>query len=134
MKKICPRCELNWIDDADEMCEICRKEITPPTTQIHKIKPTVYFNETFTFKSGEYLYNGKIGFRAYNSRGEHVGIVFMTDDKRVKSYGYCELHFFPEYYNRYGEWHRLKSHGYRIAWATLYNYLKSHMEYSCFID
>ena len=133
MKK-CPICELNWIDDNEEMCSLCQQKAVPTQTQVHKPKPNVHFNEIFTFKSGDYVYDDKRGFKAYNSKGEHVGIVFMTDDKRVKAYGYCELHFFPNYYNSYGVWHRIKSHGSRIAWGFLCDYLKTHEEYSCYID
>lgn len=134
MKK-CPRCEINWIEnDAYELCEICQKEIMSIAPQLNKSKSNAYFNEYFTFKSGNYDYGGKHGFKAYNSKGEHVGIVFMTDDKRVTSYGYCELHFFPQYYNNYGEWHRIISHGNRISWSFLCEQLKIKNEHCCFID
>ena len=133
MKK-CPKCEVNWIDDSEEMCSLCQKEMAPKQAQIHNPKPNVHFNEVFTFKSGDYGYDGKWGFKAYNSKGEHVGIVFMTDDDRTPAYKHCELRFFPEYYSRYGKWHRIISHGNRLAWAHLCEILKIRNEYSCFID
>lgn len=133
MKK-CPKCELNFINDAERMCDMCRRSMIPVQTQIHKEYLKVYFNETFTFKCGVYWYNGKQGYKAYNSKGEHVGIVFMTDDRRTVAYGYCELHFFPKYYKRYGEWYRIRSNGSRILWSFLSDYLKTHKEYQCFID
>ena len=134
MKK-CPRCEINWIqNDADELCEICRQELSLAPTQIHIPKPNVYFNEWFTFKRGNYVYDNKSGFKAYNEKGEHVGVVFMTNDPRTPAYRHCELHCFPQYYDRYGEWHRITSYGNRIAWAALCNYLENHAEYKCFID
>lgn len=133
MKK-CPKCKVNWIKDDEAFCEICLRDMMPSQKQVHKIKPNAHFNETFIFKTGDYVYDGKYGFRAYNSKGEHVGIVFMTDDDRHPSYKHCELHFFPEYYSRYGVWHRITSHGDRILWEFLCNILKSRKEYSCYID
>ena len=132
MKK-CPKCEMNWIEDNEELCSVCLQEMKPVKAQIHETS-FAYFHETFTFKSESCRYDGKYGFEAYNSKGEHVGIVFMTDDKRIKAYGYCELHFFPQYRERYGEWHRIKSHGNRIAWDFLCNQLKFKNEYTCYID
>ena len=133
MKK-CPKCEVNWIKDDAELCEVCLQDMLPPEIQSHQTKPYVHFNEYFTFKSGVYMYDGKRGFRAYNSKGEQVGIVFMTDDERTPAYKHCELHCFPKYHSRYGEWHRIKSHGNRILWEFLRNKLKTQNEYSCFID
>ena len=133
MKK-CPKCEVNWIKDDEELCAVCLKDMFPAKTQVHQIRPNVYFNELFIFKTGDYFYDGKHGFRAYNSQGEHVGIVFMTDDDRGPAYKHCELHCFPEYYSRYGEWHRITSHGNRISWEFLCNVLKTQKEYPCFID
>lgn len=133
MKK-CPRCETNWIlDDGEELCEICKRELSLPEKRSRQTKPNA-INDFFTFKSGNYTYKRKSGFMAYNSKGEHVGIVFMTDDKRTPAYGHCELLFFPEYHTRYGEWHRFTSNGERVSWAFLCNYLKTHREYLCFID
>lgn len=134
MKK-CPKCELQWIQDADEMCDVCREEmISSQKAQSKKPRPVTCFNESFTFMSGIYRCDGKVGYKAFNSKGEHVGIVFMTDDPRTPAYKHCELHFFPQYYNQYGEWHRITSHGKRILWKTVCDYLKTHENYECFVD
>ena len=83
-----------------------------------------YFQEEFTFTMQKAFYRGKIGFQAYNSKGENVGLVFMCDDKRTPAYEHCELCMYPAYYNQYGEWHRIQSHGGRIKWDKLCEILK----------
>lgn len=96
--------------------------------------PSVYFQEEFIF-TNELGYNrGKNGFQAYNSKGENVGIVFMSGDKRTPAYGHCELCMYKPYYNRYGEWHRIQSRGGRIKWDKLCDILKEKETHKVFID
>ena len=70
-----------------------------------------HFAETFKITNEKDYSWRKSGFKAYNSQGKCVGVIFMTDDKRVAAYGNCELCVYPEFKNRYGEWHRIRSHG-----------------------
>lgn len=91
-------------------------------------------NEDFTVTSAKGIYRGKSGFKAINSSQQNVGIIFMTDDKRGPAYGHCELCSFPNFQPKYGEWHRIKSHGKRIKWDDLYNYLQTHEKITIHID
>ena len=92
------------------------------------------FSENITFKKIKNIYRGKNGFLAFNSNNEEIGIVFMGDDKRSKSYGYCELCIFKNYKEKYGEWHRIKSNGLRIEWSTLCSILEEKGKYEIFVD
>ncbi|MBR1975033.1 MAG: hypothetical protein IKA20_04210 [Clostridia bacterium] len=137
--KLCPICQLNWIENDQNSCIICDKT---NTNNKHNgsiggggIKhPTAYFQEYFTFTNEKGYHRGKNGFQAFNSKGENIGIVFMTDVHKTPAYGHCELCMYPAYYNQYGEWHRITSHGGRIKWSKLCEILKSRTEYKVFID
>lgn len=92
------------------------------------------FAETFTFTNEPASIRGKSGYKAYNSYGKYIGIVYMTDDKRSPSFECAELCMLPNYYNVYGEWHRIKSHGGRIKWQVLCDRLSKNGKYECYID
>jgi hypothetical protein len=135
--KLCPKCELNYITDNEEVCNICLNEtygIKIPETQNHSKTANKYFNEEFTFTSVKKKYRGKVGFAAYNSANEEVGIVYMTDDKRSPSYECCELCMYEKYFNKYGEWHRFTSRGAKIKWYHLCEILNKCNSVKFFID
>lgn len=134
--KLCPKCELNYINDNDELCTVCKvpSKTLSGDSQMHKTRTSVYFNEDFTFVNEMYAYRGKIGYKAFNFDGDNVGIVFMTGDKRSPSFGHCELCIYPTYQSRYGEWHRFTSYGCRLQWEVLCNRLKTNSSYKCHID
>lgn len=89
--------------------------------------------EEFTFTSEERCGFGiKEGFRAYNNKGEDIGFVFMTNDKRTPSYGCAELRFYKEYKGRV--WLRFTSHGQKIKWIDLKNKILSLGQYRLYID
>ena len=98
------------------------------------MNPTVTFHEHFTFKNEIAECRGKIGFQAYNSAGENVGIVFMEDAKNTPAFEHCTLCMYPAYYNRYGEWHRIRSHGGRIKWNKMEELMETIGHYQLFID
>ena len=134
MKK-CPKCELNWIKDDEELCSVCKNEQSFSTISINTSKNySPFFQEYFTFKKPLNQLRGKTGYQAFNSKGQNVGIVFMTDIKTIPSYGYCELCMRPDFYNKYGEWHRIKSHGEKIKWSVLCDALNKQSEYKIFVD
>ena len=135
--KLCPICQLNWIEDTNTHCEVCENKNFAPKNNGGPggIKhPSAYFQEFFTFKNESGYHRGKRGFQAFNSNGENIGVVFMTDVHKTPAYGHCELCMYPAYYNRYGEWHRITSHGGRIKWSKLCEILKEKAEYKVFID
>lgn len=134
MKK-CPECDLNYIQDFEEMCNVCAEKLNGGCSiQNHKAKKAVTFAEEFIFENRHAMLRGKNGFKAYNHKGLNVGIVFMTDDDRSPAYECCELCFYPEYHNRYGEWHRFTSHGQKIKWEHMVQQLNRNGIYKCYID
>ena len=135
--KLCPKCNLNWIEDYKEFCTICansESSISNNGIGGGGKHPAAYFQEEFTFTNEKIFYRGKVGFKAYNSKGQNVGLVFMCDDKRTPAYEHCELCMYPAYYNQYGEWHRITSHSGRIKWSKLCEILKQNTKYKVFID
>ena len=133
--KLCPKCNLNWIEDNENYCSLCDETTLEKKGGGGNGKArTTYFQEEFTFTSQKAVYRGKSGFQAYNSKQENVGLVFMCDDKRTPACEHCELCMYPAYYNRYGEWHRITSHGGRIKWDKLCKILKKNLKYTVFID
>lgn len=99
-----------------------------------KMRKHFDFAETFTFTYEAASIRGKCGFKAYNSKGKNIGIVYMTDDKRSPAFGFAELCMLPNYYNTYGEWHRIKSHGGRVDWQVLCERLNKYGKCECYID
>lgn len=134
--KRCPKCELNFIADDAELCSYCKDLIVKDKVvkSSNKSKERKFYNETFTFTNEKAKLKGKYGYKAYNSQGKNVGIVYMTDKKGITSYGYCELCIDSNYQYHYGQWHRIFSNGCRIQWETLCAYLKIHSQYVCHID
>lgn len=146
--KLCPICEKNYIDKNSAMCPDCRKLLVGVQESRKYIPAENYgrgntvkmsstgskFGEWFTFVNEHATNRFKHGFKAYNSKGDYVGIVFMTDDKRSPAYGCIELSMFTNYYRRYGEWHRIKSNGGYVSWQLLCARLEKYGKYECFID
>ena len=93
-----------------------------------------HYAETFYIKNEPYKYRKKIGFRAYNSNGDLVGIVHMTNDIRTPAYEHCEFAIFPKYQLRYGEWHRITSYGARLPWKRLIKELHEKGVYEVYVD
>ena len=100
-------------------------------TKLHVRKPLC---ETFTFTDELTHHHKADAYKAYNSANENVGYVFMTDDQRTPAYGHCELHFYPDYQDRYQEWRRMTSNGERIKWETLCEKLKAEGRCEYFVD
>lgn len=134
--KLCPECELNFIDENADFCSVCKTAKQRNSSYPVKSRSSrfVNYDEDFTFTGETAYYKRKYGYKAYNSKGDNVGIVYMTDDKRSPSYEYCELCFYSEYKTRYGEWHRFFTNGCKLKWATLCSILKTNSEYVCHID
>ena len=130
----CPICDLNYITEEEEMCEACLNAQDVKKTLKYSRRTPYQFNETFIFKNEEMKFRGQQGFKAYNSEGKNVGIVFMTKNQNTPADGNCELCFFEEFQDRYGEWHRIMSHGRRIKWEFLCEHLKTDSEYVCYVD
>lgn len=102
--------------------------------QKNNTKRKLQYNEYFVIKNERKSYRNKTGFKAYNNSNEEIGIVFMCDDERTPAFQHCELCVYQEYVNKYGEWHRIKSHGARIKWQSLCEILNKQKSYKLFID
>ena len=90
-------------------------------------------SEEFRFTNERtYGYGIKNAYKAYNSRNEEVGFVFMTNDMRTPSYGYAELRFHTPYKGK--TWHRFKTNGKKMSWSLLCQYLNNFGEYKLYID
>lgn len=100
--------------------------------RIEKIVKPLRF-ERFIFENDKAFCHGFWGYKAYNQIGENVGIVFPTEE-RYASRGNCELAFYEEFYSSYGVWHRIKSLGKGIPFATVEQHLKTHGVYFCLVD
>lgn len=91
--KKCPKCGLNYITDNGELCTVCREGLAVKAAK--NLSERVY-DETFIFTNEPAKLEGEKGFKAYNSKGVSVGIVFMTKNPKISAYGHCELCFYPE--------------------------------------
>ena len=113
-------------------CEIHKRgiELLPDK---HGSKLRKNFAQNFTFENIKTVCRGICGYKAYDEKGENVGVVFPTG-KRYATHDYCELAFFERYWERYGVYHRIQSHGERIPYAAVDTYLMSHERYTCFVD
>lgn len=97
-----------------------------------------YYNELFTITNEEGYYRRKwneiLQFKAYNSRGEQIGVIRMNDDKQKPAYGKCEFHNYEKYRTQYGEWHIIRSHGQYIPFQKVYDILSKQSEYKIYVD
>lgn len=137
MKILCPKCNLNLIDDNANCCDDCNQTTTAQTPRnggVDGAKHPHQFNEVFTFTNELAELRGKIGYLAYNANGENVGVVFEDDNQHTTAFGYCTLCLYPAYHNRYGEWHRIRSHGGKIKWSKLCEILSCKDKCTYFID
>ncbi len=132
--KLCPQCNLNWIDDTALICPLCSTEISSQKTGGSGGGKKINYQEQFIFLNKKGFYRGKYGFLAYNSEGENIGIVYMCDDVDSPSYGHCELCNYKDYHNRYGQWHIIFSNGQRIQWTKLCEILENKAKHKVFID
>ena len=128
--KLCPKCNLNWIEDDEDCCLVCRRNVTI-RGGVGGRKP---INEYFIIINQRAFYRQRNGFQAYNSKGENVGIICMCFDKRTPAFECCELCFYEKYHNRYGEWNRIQSNGGRIKWSRLCELLENKDKIKIFVD
>ena len=92
------------------------------------------FGEYFTFTSEREIYKDKLGFKAYNSQGLNVGIVYACDDRRQSAFGCCELCIYEAWKTRYGQWHIITSHGAYINYNKFCEDIKVAGEIKLYVD
>lgn len=128
MKK-CPRCELNWIADDQDLCPICKRPVGP--TKI--IPPPSEYK--FVIKNSISTIDVDTGYDFYDLKGNKLGVVFATHDKKGgPAYGMCEMRFYPRYEKDFRRYHRFKINGERLPFKDLQRYFETHDEKYIFID
>ena len=129
--KKCPKCELNYITDSEDLCSVCKDNLKVKQNYetIGHTSTRHHYDEEFTFKNETYRYGGKVGFKAFNSERKFIGICFMTDNKKLSSYGKCEIYVFSVFQEKYGMFHRFD-----FEFEMLKNILEKKGEYKLFID
>lgn len=76
----------------------------------------------------------KRGYMVYDMTGRNIGIVFSADDKRLKSYGNCEILFFADLRNEFGIWRTIKINSDYLPFSRLEKILKLQSEYGFTAD
>ena len=133
MKK-CPECELNWIKDDQELCDLCKNKphITTPHKR-NKLHPFAIHD--FVIKNTISTIDADTGFDLYDLTGRKLGIVFATHDKQyLPSYGKCEMRFYPKYENEFRRYHRFKINGERLDFSILQSFFLNNNEKRISID
>ena len=89
-----------------------------------KIDPAL----TIVISNQQVRRGGKIGYLTYDTNGNNIGLVFMSDDERTARYGCAEIMFFSEYHKQYGYW-RVINIGERLPFSTLEKILREKESY-----
>ncbi len=133
MKK-CPKCELNWIQDTQDLCDVCRRDVTKPPLGPHRPLhdfPTRDFIITNAISS----IGIETGYDFYDLQGKKLGVVFATHDKKDSpAFGKCEMRFYSQYEKDFRRYHRFKINGERMDFAVLKAYFETHDEKRITID
>ncbi len=126
MKK-CPKCDLNFIANTDQMCSVCK------TAQ--PIKQTRYpSKDRFYIINKQTYYDNREGYLIFDDEDRNVGIVFMSDVKGQVAYGHAEIRFFDGYRREFGVWRRIFINGDRLPFTRLQNILEKDGRYNCLLD
>ena len=109
--KRCPKCELNYINEDQGLCECCQGQ--SPTVQSTKsgrktYKPfpqkcTIVNQEYFVEKSGSN--QGAWGYKIFSSKDTLIGVVLA--DPKYK--GRAVIRFCNDLKDEYGVWHLIQS-------------------------
>ncbi len=114
MKK-CPTCDLNYIEDCEDECSLCRER----KCGLQSLSKSMGSNmEKFIFRKGLAIadktdirelkvWRGSEQILVYNQNNECVGVVFSHDEKTASAHGQAEIGFYEKYNNKYGQWHRI---------------------------
>ena len=135
MKK-CPRCELNWIQDNQDECDVCKleKSSTPSSNFAHKPLHSFSIRE-FVIKNSISSIGCETGYDFYDLSGRKLGVVFSTHDKKDSpSFGKCEMCFYPKYENEFRRYHRFKINGERLDFSILQSFFLNNNEKRILID
>lgn len=130
----CPRCELNYMQEGEEMCSICFQELLglKHSGAARNSAVGIVPSEKFTVKN-EYLHFVFDGLKLYNSKDENVGIAFATDNN-CPSDGNLEFHFYQQFENKYGSWHRVRVNNVAVPYDFVVKQVSKSGEYSLIVD
>lgn len=137
--KKCPVCDMNWIDESEEICSVCAEERNHSTVSRgganKKGNPPNRDKElTVTIVEVLGVARGKVGYLAYDKNNRNVGVVFMSDDKRTARYGNSELCFYEKYESELGSWRTIKINGGYFLFERLKEILSREGKYVCTTD
>ena len=138
--KKCPRCELNYIKDEEEYCEVCKQELGLSGTHNAKKKyPSPFpMNITITqeidtippFDGNP----GRTGFKLYGDNGTEYGVVFKTEEGTDREQDRVEIRYYNELSPQYGFWHRMDlAPGNEFRWSVFIRLLKKNGIYKGFV-
>lgn len=129
----CPRCDLNYIREEEELCPICLNELFGRQRGgVRNSAMGVVPREKFTIKN-EPEYFDFNGLKIYNSKNENVGIAFATKDN-CSSDGNLEFHFYPRYENKYGRWHRIRVNNLAVLYKTVIDRINQFGVFEIMVD
>lgn len=129
----CPRCELNYIHEEEELCPVCINELYGQKHGGARNSATGYVGaEKFIIKNEPEHFDFD-GLKLYNSKNENVGIAFATKDK-CSSDGNLEFHFYSQYENKYGRWHRIRVNNLAVLYKTVVSRINQSGIYEIIVD
>lgn len=134
--KKCPRCELNYIADGQDVCDVCAQELQWSKSSDKSHKPLHSFpTKEFIIKNTISSIELETGYDFYDLSGRKLGVVFATHDKKDgPAYGKCEMCFYHQFEDEFRHYHRFKINGERMDFAILQTYLTTHNEKRIVID
>ncbi len=129
---LCPKCNLNMIQDCEEECSVCRNE-REKQTQVHNSRGTIIYHQWFYATDEPFKISGFSGYKIYDADNELVGVIFKEMSDGV-SKAKCTIRFLDSLEKRYGTFHIIKSGGERIAWSFLEQQIMKSGKYRFFVD
>ena len=130
--KKCPRCDLNWIDEKEDLCEVCKKELGIGVYKTKSTYPspfpmeiTIKQSDTDTIKP---LGNnpGREGYILYGADGTAYGVVFHTFEGTDREQDRVEIRYYNDLTDQYGFWHRLDLPTGEFRWSYLERVLQQY--------
>lgn len=133
MKK-CPKCGLNYIQDTQDLCDLCKQDYAESGKE--KRRPLHDFPiKDFVIKKSISSIGIETGYDFYDLKGNKLGVVFATHDKKdTPAFGKCEMCFYSQYEGTFRRYHRFKINHERMDFEVLKVYFETHDEKRITID
>lgn len=136
MKK-CPKCEINYINDNENLCSICSGSQTSSSSNKHYVTgDSNIFDEALSIriKAQMSVVRSKCGYDVFDMSGNILGVVFESDDPETARYKMAEIAFLPHLEKKYGGWRVIKINGGYLPFERLKHILAEKHEYVCTTD